>query len=178
MLFLQRVRWFAAFSLYMSGWAVLPATSQRPLVDEFAGMYTLLRDQSEDPKQAIDRATGTMSFFVRPIARRQLRQKTETYHSFSLQRSGEFLNTRLPSEPVLSLPLSGSTVLWKSPDGEMVRVHLQPGPELVQVFETKQGRREDRFTLSPDHRLLTISVKVTSNQLPKPVEYRMVYRRA
>jgi hypothetical protein len=151
-----------------------PESSQ---VDQFAGHYVLIRDQSEDLRQAIDRATETMNFFVRPIARRQLRQKTVLYSSFAMRRSGEFFCITLAGEPVLSLPLSGSVVVWKAPDGEIVRVRLVLGPELAQVFEAKQGRRENRFTLSPNGAVLTMDIRITSDELPRPVEYRLVYRR-
>jgi hypothetical protein len=118
-----------------------------------------------------------MNLFVRPIARRQLRQKTVLYSSFAMWKSGEFFCVSLPGESVLSLPLSGSIVLWKAPDGETVRVHLVLGPPLSQVFEAKQGRRENHFTLSSDRAVLTMDVRITSNELPKPVECRLIYRR-
>src|SRR4051812_22429465 len=73
-------------------------------VDQFSGHYVLIRDQSEDLKQAIDQATETMNLFVRPIARRQLRQKTVLYSSFAMWKSGEFFCVSLPGESVLSLP--------------------------------------------------------------------------
>jgi hypothetical protein len=146
-------------------------------LDQFTGHYVLISGQGENLKQAIDRATETMNFFVRAIARRQLRQKTVLYASFAMWRSGEFFCSSLPGEPVLSLPLSGSTALWKAPDGETVRVHLMLGPQLSEVFEAKQGRRENHFTISSDRAILTMDVRITSDKLPKPVEYRLIYRR-
>lgn len=147
-------------------------------IDQFAGHYVLLRDQSEDLKQAIDRATDTMNFFLRTIARRQLRQRAVLYPSFAMGRTGENFRTDLTDQTSLSLPLSGSPVLWRAPFGEVVRAHLQPGPELAEIFDTKRGRCEQRFQLSPDRKMLTLEVRITSNELPKPVEYRLVYRRA
>ena len=152
-------------------------TSHSSQVDQFAGRYILVRDQSADLRQAIDQATETMNFFVRRIARRQLRQKNVLYPSFVMSRSGEFFCTALAGESALSLPLSGSAITWKAPDGETVRVRLMVGPELGQVFEAKQGRRENRFTLSSGGTVLTMEVKIISQELPKPVEYRLVYRR-
>lgn len=146
-------------------------------VDRFAGRYALLRDQKEDIQRAIERATASMNFFTRPVARRLLRQKTVLYPSFSMERSHESLRTSLAGEPPLLLPLSGAAVSWKAPDGETVRVHLLLGQALRQIFEAKQGRRENRFTLSSDGRLLTMDVTITSNELPQPVEYRLIYRR-
>jgi hypothetical protein len=175
----KAIRTLAVFGLLMGCTVGSPSiASENSDIDQFAGSYTLIQNQSDNPRQAIDQATSTMNFVVRLVARRQLTQKTIPYSTFAMQRSGEFFNTSLPGKPVLSLPLSGSTVLWKAPDGEVVRVRLQAGSELIQVFESKQGRRENRFTLSSDHRLLTMSVKVTSHELPKPVEYRAVYRKS
>ncbi|MBV9039174.1 MAG: hypothetical protein JO182_32115 [Acidobacteriaceae bacterium] len=157
---------------------VVGEASNFPLLDRFAGHYVLLRDQSEDIRRAIERATENMNFFVRPIARRLLRQKTILYPSFSLERSGEFLHTSLAGEPPLLLPLSGAAVPWKAPDGETVRVRLILGQQaLRQIFEAKQGRRENRFTLSSDGGLLMMDVTITSNELPQPVKYQLIYRR-
>ncbi len=146
-------------------------------IDQFTGNYALVRDQSRELREAINQATETMNFVLRPIARRQLRQKNIVCSSFFMGRKGESLNINLIGETPLSLPLSGEAVLWKAPDGETVRVHLMSGPELTQIFEAKEGRRENRFTLSPDHTMLTMNVRITSRELPKPVEYQLVYRR-
>ncbi len=169
----------AAFSLIMSGmiYAGSAAVLSPSPIDRFAGHYILVKDQSEDVGQAIRRATEGMNFLLRTVARRQLRQKAVSYPSFAMERSGESFSTSLAGEPALSLPLSGTAVLWNAPDGETVRVHLQPGPELVQVFEAKQGRRENHFALSSNRQVLTMNIKLTSSQLPKPVEYRLVYQR-
>jgi hypothetical protein len=147
-------------------------------IDQFAGCYVLIRDQSEDLKQAINRATDTMNFIRRKIARRQLREKVVLYPVFAMQRNGESFRTSLADKTTLSLPLSGSPVLWRAPFGEMVQARLRPGPELLEVFEMKQGHCEHHFRLSPDRRVLTVDVRITSRDLPKPVEYRLVYRRA
>jgi hypothetical protein len=64
-------------------------------VDQFAGHYVLIRDQSEDLKQAINRATDTLNFILRPIARRQLRQRVVLYPSFAMGREGESFRTSL-----------------------------------------------------------------------------------
>ena len=146
-------------------------------VDRFTGRYVLVRNQSEDIQQAIERSVARMNFLVRPIARRQLRQKTILSSSFAMERSDDFLRVTLAGEPTLLLPLSGATVSWKAPDGETVQVCLVPGSDLVQIFKSKQGQRENRFTLSPDRELITMSVRITSRELPRPVEYRLVYRR-
>lgn len=147
-------------------------------IDQFAGRYVLLRDPSEDLKQAIDRATSTVSFVRRTIMRRQLRQRAVAYSSFVMGRAGESLRTTLADKGTLSLPLSGSPILWKAPFGEVVQAHLQLGPELVEVFEAKRGRCESHFQLSSDHRILVVDIRMISEELPRPVEYRLVYRRA
>lgn len=147
-------------------------------IDHFAGRYILIRDQSEDLKQAINRATDTMNFFRRQMARRQLREKLALYSTVSMGRSGESFRTNLAGKTTLSLPLSGAPVLWRAPFGEMVQARLRPGSELLETFELKQGHCEHRFRLSPDRRILTVDVRVTSDELPKPVVYQLVYQRA
>lgn len=167
---------FAAVLGLLLGITVCKATDLS-YVDRFAGHYALVKDQKEDIRRAIEQATESMNFFARPIARRLLRQKTVLYPAFSMERSGEFLRTSLAGQPPLLLPLSGAAVPWKTPDGETVRVRLISGQALRQLFVAKQGRRENRFTLSSDGGLLTMEVTITSNELPRPVEYRLIYRR-
>ncbi|MFL6464158.1 MAG: hypothetical protein ACJ73N_07090 [Bryobacteraceae bacterium] len=147
-------------------------------IDHFAGRYVLIRDQSEDLKQAINRATDAMNFLRRLTARRQLREKVVLYPAFAMGRSGEIFRTSLAGKTILSLPLSGATVLWKAPFGETVQARLQPGPELLEIFEMKRAHCEHLFRLSPDSRVLTVDVRITSDELPKPVEYQLIYRRA
>jgi hypothetical protein len=147
-------------------------------VDQFAGHYVLIRDQSEDLKQAINRATDRMNFILKPIARRQLRQRMALYPSFAMGRRGDSFRTSLAGQIILSLPLSGLPVLWRAPFGEVVRARLQPGPELLEIFETERGQCEHLFRLSPDHKVLIVEVRITSRELPKPVEYQLMYRRA
>ena len=147
-------------------------------IDHFAGRYILMRDQSEDLKQAINRATDTMNFLRRRIARRQLNEKLALYRTVSLGRTGESFKTNLAGKSTLSLPLSGAPVLWKAPFGETVQARLRPGPELLEIFDMKQGHCEHHYHLSPDHRVLTVDIKVTSSELPKAVEYRLIYQRA
>ncbi|MBV9940091.1 MAG: hypothetical protein JO150_16420 [Acidobacteriaceae bacterium] len=168
----------------LTAWGSLPGvmTDNAPFhvsqVDQFAGRYVLLRDPSEDLKQAINRATSTVSFVRRAMVRWQLRQRAVAYSSFVMGRAGESLRTILADKGSLSLPLSGSPVLWKAPFGEIVRAHLQLGTELVEVFEAKRGRCESHFQLSPDRQVLVVEIRMISEELPEPVEYRLVYRRA
>ena len=120
----------------LCGFSESSATPFRPSsVDRFAGHYVLSQGESEDPKQAVNRATDEMNFVTRTMARRQLRQRTVLYPQFTMQRDGENLQTSVPSAgQTLSLPVSGSAVAWRAPFGEVVQVRLQAGPELVDVF--------------------------------------------
>jgi hypothetical protein len=179
---LARIWILAIFGLLVGSTSALARGSAGPFhlseIDHFAGRYILMGDQSENLKQAINRATETMNFLRRRVARRQLREKLTLYPVFSIQRNGESLRTSLAGQTTLSLPLSGAPVLWKAPFGETVQARLRPGPELLEVFEMKQGHCEHRYRLSPDGRVLTVNVRVTSNELPKPVEYWLIYQRA
>ena len=175
------IKVLVAVSLLISSVPASPRSSARPLhfseVDHFAGRYTLRRDQSEDLRQAINRATDAMNFLRRGMARRQLREKLTLYPSVSMGRTGDDFRTNLAGKATLSLPLSGAPILWKAPFGEIVKVRLRSGPELLEIFDMKQGHCEHLFRLSPDCRVLTGDVRVTSNELPEPVEYRLVYQR-
>ena len=119
-----------------------------------------------------------MNWLRRRMARRQLYEKLALYPTVSLGRSGESFRTDLAGKATLLLPISGAPVLWKAPFGETVQARLRLGPELLEIFELKQGHCEHRFQLSPDRRILTVEIKVTSKDLPKPVEYRLIYQRA
>jgi hypothetical protein len=77
------------------------------------------------------------------------------------------------------VPASGAAVKWTREDGETFDVSGKvAGSTLTQTFVAEDGKRVNVYTLSPDGKTLTMNVTVTSPRLPKPLNYKLVYRRA
>jgi hypothetical protein len=73
------------------------------------------------------------------------------------------------------LPLSGAPVRWKH-DGETLTVTGKTsGSGYVETFQAADGHRTNTF--APTANGLTLTVTLTSPRLPKPLRYKLAYRR-
>lgn len=164
----------------LAGLFLLPAFISAPVHAQepaLAGVYGLAPDRSDDVGRAIREATEGAGFFVRTVGRRMLAD-------------------RLAPPERVRIALTDTTVSITS-DGSERRTRLFPvadpgeadrrGPEgvrtawddaaLVRTFEEDDGVRTYRYSLSGDGDLLSVAVRVEGSRLPRPVEYRLIYRR-
>lgn len=143
--------------------------------DRLAGSWVLDRRRSDSVDQAINDAVRRMNVFTRGVARGRLRRTNPPYANVRIAFYGD--NAEITAGPSrLVLPLSGAPVTWKR-DGETLTVtgRMESG-SYVETFDAKDGRRTNVFSAGSDG-TLTMSVTVTSPRLPKPLTYRLVYRR-
>ena len=74
--------------------------------------------------------------------------------------------------------LDGTPVKGTSPQGDKVKVsHKLKGQRLLQFIDGDGGDRHTYFKLNEDGTRLTVKIKITSNRLPVPVEYRLSFKR-
>jgi hypothetical protein len=139
------------------------------------GGYVLDRGRSDDVKGAIERVVKGMNPVTRSIARRRLARTNPAYERVSIRFEGN--SARVSAGPsTLTLPLSGEPVRWNR-DGEVIRVSgRRDAAGYVETFDARDGRRVNRFTPAGEGLLLTVTV--TSPRLPRPLEYRLHYRRS
>jgi hypothetical protein len=71
--------------------------------------------------------------------------------------------------------------MWTRPDGDREQVAVSSVWEdrtLKRTFRGKDGVRVNTYSLGPDGTPLTMNAVVTSPDLPGPLAYKLVYRRA
>ena len=139
------------------------------------GEWRIDRAASDDVGRAIQSATAKMNAFTRPIARRRLARTNPVYERVSLRFTPSSAHvTAGPS--TLDLPASGAAIRWQR-DGETLQVSGRlRGNEFIETFDAKDGRRTNVFSPRAGD-TLAMTVTVTSPRLPKPLTYRLVYRR-
>ena len=142
------------------------------------GTYVIDPKASDAIDAAIDTTVKPMSFIIRGVARGRLKKSNPLFQSIAIGRSEGALVVTTDNLPIRA-PGSGLPVTWVRPtDGESFRVsHVQRGDKLVQTFVAKDGKRVNTLSLGPDGNTLNMDVQITSPRLPKPLEYRLVFKR-
>lgn len=155
----------------------LAAPAQVSAVD-FSGTYRFLPSQSDDIDSAIERAIQPMRFIVRPFARSRLRKINAPYPRLMIRATaGDVMFVGDPRAPI-DTPANGQPIDWKREDGEPFSVSAAwDDGVLEQTFVSGTGQRVNRYTLSPDGRLLTMRVTVSGGGLPGTLAYTLVYQR-
>lgn len=143
------------------------------------GTFTLDRAQSDDVNRAIETAVARMSFVTRPIARGRLRRTNQPYQRVVINfTQSEVTVTTDQRRPIVS-PANGTAVKWTREDGEVFDLSTSwDNGRLAQSFHAEDGTRTNTFSISPDGRVLTMNVRITSPRLSSPLTYKLVYNRA
>lgn len=142
------------------------------------GVYSADADQSERIEAAIDKAVAPMNFIKRPIARGRLKKTNPSYKQISFARSDTQIEIRFDDRAAVQMPANGEPIKWTREDGEVFDVSAESRDgELVQAFKAEDGTRVNTFRVSPDGKQLTLQVRITSPQLPTPVEYSLDYQK-
>jgi len=160
-----------------------PPAEQAPTArDRLAGSYVHAGGEKEIAARdaAIDKATESMFFAIKGIARSKLREKTPVSASVGITfRNGNVVVSAAGAPPAGS-PENGSSVPYKNPDGQMSKLSqkLTADGKLVQIFAGENGTRTNTFSLSSDGKSLTMRVIIESGKLPQAVQYALTYRRS
>ncbi len=128
--------------------------------------------------QAVDTAAAGVSFVIRPIARKRLRDTNQPYDTVSFRiQPGEIVCTRNGKSPIRS-DEKGTPVQWTREDGKLYQVTQQfKDGAFTQLYKAEDGSRTNHFTLSADGAKLSLEVTVESPKLPKPLRYSLEFRR-
>jgi hypothetical protein len=75
-------------------------------------------------------------------------------------------------------PANGSATDWTREDGEKLKLSMQwDGARLVETLKAEDGQRVNAYSIAPDGSMV-LQVTITSPRLPKPLTYRLAYKRA
>ncbi|HEV2149816.1 MAG TPA: hypothetical protein VGR37_20625 [Longimicrobiaceae bacterium] len=157
----------------------IPAQAPAQGVASLNGSYTYDASASDDVHQAINTAVQRMNFAMRPIARGRLRKTNEPYKRVVISNTQSQVSVAMDGRPAIVTPANGTPVDWTREDGEKLRVSTEwENGTLEQTFKAEDGQRVNAYSVSPDGRTLTMNVTITSPRLPRPLTYKLVYRKA
>ncbi len=142
------------------------------------GSYVVVTDQSADIDKAIEAAIAKMNFITRPIARGRLKDTNPVYRHILITTTGGDVEIKYDERKPIRVAANGSPIKWTREDGEVfdVAVTRQDG-QLSQRYESKDGNRLNVFHIEDSTRRLHLDVTITSDRLPQPLKYTLVYRK-
>lgn len=127
--------------------------------------------------EAIDEGVEGMRRVRRRIGHRRLRAKNPLVEQIAIATQPDRITIVLDDDRYTA-PRDGRLVDVILDDGEEVRVsHRMRDDQIIQRFVGDDGVRTNTFTLGNGGQRLLMAVKVTSDQLPNPVRYRVPYFR-
>lgn len=146
---------------------------------ETAGVATLVGSYRYDSgrssvRKSIDAVVGEMSVLARGIARRRLIDANEVPKRIAIRQEGNEVTVVLDGR-AYSATLGGGSRRVKDQNGEVSRMRLaMRGDALYQTLHTDEGDRINVYSARADGGL-TMSVRITSAQLPDDIRYRLVF---
>lgn len=159
---------------------VATPVAARAQAGAIAGTFVLDRAASDNVDKAIATAVRDMNFVTRPIARGRLQKTNQPYQQVTIATAGANTIVTVDKQPPRQAPSSGTAIDWTRPaDGEKLKLSMQwDGARLVETLKAEDGQRVNAYTLSPDGSTLTMNVTITSPRLPKPLAYKLAFRKA
>lgn len=129
--------------------------------------------------EAIDKATESMFFAIKGMARSKLRERLPVPKSIRIAFVDGKITVAAEGEVVTTSPESGATVPHTSTSGQPSKLtqQLTADGKLVQKTEGEGGSRTSVYAASADGKAITVQHTVESPKLPKPVRYTLTYRR-
>jgi len=117
-----------------------------------------------------------MSFLVRGIARKRLREANRIRERVAISRQGDKLTVRLDGE-TFNAPINGPAVDVVARDGMELKLRYRIAKgRIEQTLQAEEGGRTNHFEVDGKGRL-TVRVRIFSEKLPKDVRYRLTYAR-
>jgi hypothetical protein len=130
-------------------------------------------------EKAVDAGAQQVTWALRKIARGRLTDTTKPYASIKLAiKDGGISFERNGANPIVA-KTDGKAIDWKREDGKAYKVafSVEADGVLKQTFTADDGVRENRFSLSPDGKTLTMKASVSSKKLKVPVTFTLDYLR-
>lgn len=125
---------------------------------------------------AIDDVVSSMNIVSRTIAREKLKSANVIAAAVVFASDGTSLTVTLDGR-VYTAPLSGSSVKVTGITGDKLDLsYVVTSGKIEQKFSAQGKGRTNTFTKSGD--VLTMNVRVFSDQLPKDLKYKLTYKKA
>lgn len=146
------------------------------IFDEF--VFSGSADERAGVEHALDVALEPMFFAVRSIARGKLRAGTHVSTTIKFRKEGALLVADAEGTQGARSDAGGAPSYFLYSGARVIlQQHAEP-TRISQTFTTRSGGRENVYILAPETGRVTLSVKITAPQLPKPVSYTLTYARS
>jgi hypothetical protein len=145
----------------------------------FAGEYVFAGGQKERDgvDAAVEASVAALNPMVRNMGRTRLRDANPVPQRLTIDVDGDRVKILFDGQGH-DVALDGVPIKTESPEGDKVKVsHRLRGAQLAELIDGVGGDRTNDFKLNADGTRLTVSVKISSGQLPVPVEYRLTFKR-
>jgi hypothetical protein len=155
------------------------STAASVLGDSGTHVYTLIPEESDDVRAAIDRAVSHMLFIIRPIARHRLARTNRVPPHLTFGVRPDTITVTFEHANPIPTPRNGAPVPWISGvSRETYTVHIAfAGDTLHQEILASDGAREDDFVFSDNGDRIVMHVTLRADRLPTPLVYTLVFRR-
>ncbi len=163
--------------------AAMPVFAQDPLADTGTTRYTLVPEESDNVRAAIDHSVQHMNFIVRPIARRRLARNNRLPAHVTFAVRPDTMTVTFDGSNAIVTPRNGDTVSWtRAPTRDTHEEHYKVravvvGDTLQQTILTDDGGRENDFVFLDGGGTLELHVRLWADRLPTPLIYTLVFRR-
>ena len=145
---------------------------------DLQGTYVLDPRAGDNVADVIEHVVKDMNFVRKPLARKRLAATTKPSEHLEIVYTGSDVTITTDGNSSVRTPATGTPVKWTREDGETFLVTTtHDGRTLTRVFRADDGERSNAYTLSADRATLTMSIVLSSPQLPAPVAYKLVYKR-
>lgn len=141
--------------------------------------YVLAPDSSDDIREAVNRTVEPMGFIKRPIARGRLNTLNPTPQRVRVIVRANQLGVAFDGGDPIVTPLDGMPVPWNNAlthETYQARITMA-GDTVAQVIAAPDGVRQNAYLFSDGGSRLRLAVTVTSQRLPGPLVYRLLFRR-
>lgn len=143
------------------------------------GTFTFNRTGSDNVETAIEKAVEDMNFIVRPIAKSRLSKTNQPYQRVVISYTPTTVSITTDKRAAIQTPSNGTSIKWTREDDEVFNVSTEwKSGKLQQIFKAEDGARSNLFSISPDGKVLTLEVTITSPKLPQPLKYKLLFNRS
>ena len=143
-----------------------------------SGTYTLSLSKTKARakiNKAIESVVADMNFIKRPFARDALEENTTPCTKLRITFPKNKISVRCDSKPA-SVSDNDKVFKYKAQDGTIYKMRQKhSGRVLRQTFYGEDGQRTNTMILSKKGNKLEMSVQITSDQLPRPLDYELVF---
>jgi hypothetical protein len=157
------------------------AASEPAADPKILGRYRFVGGEQQRQRllDAIEEVVKDMVFLVRPIARRRLRNNTQPSEELHIDVTATQITIVRSGLHTVSAPRDGSSIVWRSPEGDefAVRHRLGADEELIQEFVGASNHSNNVFRLAAGGSRLTVQTTISDDRLPSALRYHMTYQR-